>query len=236
MGIKAWLISKLERDVEIEGNRSDWRMKLLNTLKGTKQLPEGEEKIKIEGNDGEKFREGLRVTEKKEIHDKHMRINKMITYGFAGKCVHLHLPIDLKEDLHTLGLRLTVDKVNLYLIDAIEKINEKKIDKVKNFKNKNSIYMISPVLIPSELEMLEEFGFTTKFYAKGVLSNNRLIEGDREAILATKIFGTQRNIGTANLEFKDIDTDKFKQAKAKLVERCNKAGITIEEPEEDKER
>jgi hypothetical protein len=78
----------------------------------------------------------------------------MISYGFAGKCVHLHLPVDLKEDLHTLGVRQTIDKVNLYLVDAIEKINRMKQSGTKHFKNKNSIYMISPALIPAELKLL----------------------------------------------------------------------------------
>lgn len=218
----------------------DFKKRLLNSLRGTKELPEGQEAVKVGDNSKEEFRDRIKVGDNKEktdeIENKHKPINKMISYGFAGKCVHLHLPVDLKEDLTTIGLKQTVDKVNLYLVDAIEKINELKKSGEKNFKNKNSIYMISPALIKTELKTLEGFGFTTKFFSKSELANPNFVKEEREAQLATKIFGPYKNVGTANLEFKEIDSEKFKQAKAALVERCKKAGITIEKPEEDKDR
>jgi hypothetical protein len=96
--------------------------------------------------------------------------------------------------------------------------------------------MISPALIPAELKILEEFGFTTKFFYKNDLKSENFVKGEREAQLARKIFGPYKNVGTANLEFKEINSEKFKQAKADLVARCNKNGITIEQPEEDKDR
>ena len=218
----------------------DLKRRLLNNLRGTKQLPEGKEEQKLKDNSKEKFRDSLKVEDKNERpeheNDKHKPINKMISYGFAGSCVHLHLPVDLKEDLSTIGIKQTMDKVNLYLVDAIEKINELKKSGDENFKNKNSIYMISPALIKTELKTLEEFGFTTKFFFKSELANPNFVKEDREAQLATRIFGPYKNVGTANLEFKEIDSEKFKQAKTALVERCKKAGITIEKPEEDKDR
>lgn len=218
MGIRAWLKSKF-----------------------VKRLPEGEEIPKTADNTREEFMDRIKVGDNgkaPETKDKngHTKVNEMISYGFAGKCVHLHLPVDLKEDLHTLGVRQTIDKVNLYLVDAIEKINRMKQSGTKHFKNKNSIYMISPALIPAELKLLQEFGFTTKFFHKGDLNNEHFMKTEREAVLARKIFGPHNNVGTASLEFKQIDTEKFQQAKAALVERCNKNGITIEQPEEDKDR
>lgn len=249
MGIKSWLIRKLESDIDLatmdmpDSDKPKFinlKKRLLNSLRGTKQITDGTTEAKVKNDSREEFRNQLRVEDNKENKtnrdDKHTKINEMISYGFAGKCVHLHLPVDLKEDLHTLGVRQTIDKVNLYLVDAIEKINEQKKKGTKHFKNKNSIYMISPALIPTELKILEEFGFTTKFFYKGDLQSNNFVKEDREAILARKIFGQHNNVGTANLEFKNIDTEKFKEAKKALVERCEKAGITIEKPEEDKER
>jgi hypothetical protein len=216
MGLRAWLKSKFR-----------------------KRLPEGESEVRVTDDKREEFRNELRVDDNAtndNRHDDHTKINEMISYGFAGKCVHLHLPVDLKEDLHTLGVKQTIDKVNLYLVDAIEKINGMKQSGAKHFKNKNSIYMISPALIPAELKILEEFGFTTKFFYKNDLKSENFVKGEREAQLARKIFGPYKNVGTANLEFKEINSEKFKQAKADLVARCNKNGITIGQPEEDKDR
>lgn len=218
----------------------DLKKRLLNSLRGTKQLPEGTEEQKVKDDSKEEFRDRIKVednVERKEQeheNDKHTPINKLFSYGFAGNCVHLHLPVDLREDISTIGLKQTIDKVNLYLVDAIEKINEKKNDGAKNFKNKKSIYMISPALMKSELRTLESFGFTTKFFFKGELANENFVKTDREAQLARRVFGPYKNVGTANLEFKEINSEKFQQAKAALIERCKKEGITIEDSKEDK--
>ena len=217
----------------------DFKKRILNTLRGTKQLTEGTTETKVKDNSKAEFRERIRVEDNKEQQtnrdDKHKPINKMISYGFAKNCVHLHLPVDLREDLRTLGIRQTKDKVNLYLVDAIEQLKNKKQSGDKNFKNKNSIYMISPALIPSELKILEEFGFTTKFYSKNELQNESFIKSDKEAQLAVKIFGPLKNVGTASIDFKNINSEKFKKAKEALVGKCQKAGITIEK-NEDKDR
>lgn len=50
-------------------------------------------------------------------------INSMFTYGTSGNCVHLHLPVELRPVLKEKGIQGTIDTVNLYLLDAVDKIS-----------------------------------------------------------------------------------------------------------------
>ena len=132
MGIRAWLKSKF-----------------------VKRLPEGEEIPKTTDNTREEFMDRIKVGDNgkaPETKDKngHIKVNEMISYGFAGKCVHLHLPVDLKEDLHTLGVRQTIDKVNLYLVDAIEKISKEPLIYHSAFKKNSYINEEGKEIIPEE--------------------------------------------------------------------------------------
>ena len=81
------------------------------------QIGDNEESIK-------KYLEG-KLAEKNNIrHEEHTPINDMFTYGISGSCIHLHMPVDLHEMISKNGIKKTVDTVNLYLLDAIERIRK----------------------------------------------------------------------------------------------------------------
>lgn len=62
-----------------------------------------------------------KITERRNNTEKHTPINEMFSYGISGDCVHLHLPTDLHQMISKKGISGTIDTVNLYLLDAIEK-------------------------------------------------------------------------------------------------------------------
>lgn len=92
-------------------------------------------------------------------HEEHTPINEMFTYGIANDTIHLHMPIDLHQMMSEIGISKTVDTVNLFLLDAIEKIRKMQNDGYYKFNDKKSIYMISPILVGSEIKFLNKFGF-----------------------------------------------------------------------------
>lgn len=86
-------------------------------------LPEEElqQMISKIGNDEESIRKYLEE-KLSERHEQHSQINSMFTYGIAESCIHLHMPIDLHTIISEKGFKKTFDIVNLYLLDALEKI------------------------------------------------------------------------------------------------------------------
>lgn len=207
--------------------------------KKAKMLPKAEDEVE-NTNEGQrnKFIKELQIDttkeDKQEKDNQHIMINKMISYGFAGNCVHLHMPIDLHNMIHEKGVSGTIGIVNLYLLDAIDKINEMKLNGTDNFKDKSSIYMISPILMGNELKLLNDLGFDTKIFTKSALSDEQFVSQNKEAQLAKKIFGINKNIATANITFNKISTQEYQNKRSKLIEEYKSKGIIINKNEEEK--
>ena len=82
--------------------------------------------------------------------EKHKPINDMFFYGISENNIHLHLPVDLHQMISQKGISGTIDTVNLYLLDAIDRLKALKDDGYYKFQGKNGIYMISPLLAGRE--------------------------------------------------------------------------------------
>ena len=143
-------------------------------------------------------------------------INDMFTYGISGNCIHLHLPTDLHELMARNGISKTIALVNLQLLDAIDKIKEMRDGGFYRFKDKDSIYMISPAVIKREMKFLEELDFTTHSYSK------------------KHIFGHDKNVGTALIRFEQINSKQWQEKKNEIVAdlRGKTAGIEHNKSEE----
>ena len=68
---------------------------------------------------------------------KHISINEMFSYGISGETIHLHLPIDLKPIISQKGLSGAIDTVNLYMLDAIDRIKSLKDEGYYKFQEKD---------------------------------------------------------------------------------------------------
>lgn len=162
-------------------------------------------------------------------NDEKYPINKMFTYGISGSCIHLHLPGNLEQMISQMGPLKTMETVNLWLLDAIEKIAQMREQGYYRFEGSQSIYMISPILRRRELIFLEELGFDTQTYKKEQLKDSKFLEEHPEAGLANAVFGADRKIGTALIEINKITTPEWKAKKQEVIKRFNQKGIRIEE-------
>lgn len=159
----------------------------------------------------------------------------MFTYGISGSCIHLHLPGDLHQMITTKGARGTMDTVNLHLLDAIDKIQRLRSDGFYKFQEKESIYMISPILLGREMKFLESMDFTTHSYKKKDLQDDEFVAEHAEANLAVHIFGKCNHIGTASIKFDTIQTNEWQEKKKQKIQDFEKKGITLEDREPSKE-
>lgn len=160
-------------------------------------------------------------------HEEHTPINEMFTYGIANDTIHLHMPVDLHQMMSEIGISKTVDTVNLFLLDAIEKIRKMQNDKYNKFNDKKSIYMISPILVGKELEFLKNLDFSTKSYKKKDLQNTEFVSKDPEAKLATHIFGTNKNVGIAKIGMNIINSSEWQDKRKLQVKEFEKNGISL---------
>ena len=155
----------------------------------------------------------------------HIPINELFAYGINGNCVHLHLPVDLHSMIEKLGFSRTRDTVNLYLLDAIDKIKEMKDKGYDKFQGKDNIYMISPILVGKSLDFLKELDFETKTYKKQELNNPEFLSNNKDARLATRIFGTDKNVATAKIDFDIISRNDWQEKKNAKVKEFKDKGI-----------
>lgn len=172
------------------------------------------------------------LEKEKEKNNQQRPINKMFTYGISGKTIHLHMPVKLMDEMKTKGITGTVALVNLYLLDALDKLKELKNSGNREFKDKNQIYMISPILIDRELKFLDELDFATKLYSKKDLQSNIFLLENKEAQLAVTIFGNQKNVGTASISFDTLNNERWAQKKEKKVKELESKGYSIQELDE----
>ena len=164
---------------------------------------------------------------------KHTSINEFFSYGIASNCVHLHLPTDLHSMIANQGISRTIDTVNMYLLDAIDKIKELKENGYDEFQGKDSIYMISPILLGREIKFLKELDFETRTYKKKELNNEDFLMNSLEAQFATQIFGKDKNVGIAQISFDFISSNEWQTKKEeKLKEFANKEITLITQKKE----
>ena len=157
----------------------------------------------------------------------------MFTYGVSEHCIHLHLPGDLHKKMAENGISKTISMVNLSLLDAISKIQALKAEKFYRFEGKDSIYMISPIVIKREMRFLEGLDFKTQSYSKKQLEDEKFVRENPEAGLAVHIFGKGKNIGTASIDFDTINTTEWqekrdtamKELREKIEDRSDKTDI-----------
>ena len=170
--------------------------------------------------------------EKANDRPEHKPINKMFTYGVSGKTIHLHMPTNLMDIMNTKGITGAIAYVNLYLLDAIDKIRRLRNSGDNEFKDKDQIYMISPILIARELGFLNDLDFATKLYTKKDLQSNIFLRENKEAQLAVAIFGNQKNVGTASISFDTLNTEKWNRKKSLKVNELKARGFSIQELDE----
>lgn len=115
-----------------------------------------------------------------------------------------------------------MDTVNLQLLDAIDKIKQLRDNGFYRFQGKDSIYMISPILIGREMKFLDSMDFQTQSYRKKDLSDAKFIQEHPEARLATHIFGKDRNVGTASIRFDTIFQKNGKKKREKKFKNLRK--------------
>ena len=180
--------------------------------------------------------EGVRKFFESKLSERHHNqseekfpINDMFTYGISGNCIHLHLPGDLHQMLAKKGLSGTINTVNLQLLDAIDKIKQLRDNGFYRFQGKDSIYMISPILIGREMKFFFFFYFQTQLYRKKDLNDDKFIEEHTEARLATQIFGKDKNVGTASIKFETISSKEWQEKKREKIQEFAKKGITLQE-------
>ena len=164
--------------------------------------------------------------------DEKYPINDMFTYGISGNCIHLHLPTDLHESIAKNGISKTMALVNLHLLDAIDKIKSLKDSSFNRFKDKTSIYMISPAVIKREMKFLEELDFTTHSYSKKQLSDENFVRETPEAQLAVRIFGKDKNVGTASIGFDIIASEKWQEKYKNVIQEFKQRGISLNDSTE----
>ena len=189
------------------------------------QIGDDEESIK-------KYLEGKLNSERNNVHEKHTPINKMFEYGVTGSCAHLHMPVDLHEMLAERGIKKTIDTVNLYLLDAIDRIGKLKNEGFYKLNGIDSIYMISPILVGREMKFLEELDFETHSYKKKELQSEEFLTEHPEAQLATHVFGKDRHVGTAKISLNTINTQEWQDKKNKKVKEFENKGIRLSKDEE----
>lgn len=184
------------------------------------------------GNNEEGFRKFFESKLSERHHnqsEEKFPINDMFTYGISGNCIHLHLPGDLHQMLARKGLSGTINTVNLQLLDAIDKIKHLRDNGFYRFQGKDSIYMISPILIGREMKFLDSMDFQTQSYRKKDLNDDKFIEEHTEARLATQIFGKDKNVGTASIKFETISSKEWQEKKREKIQEFAKKGITLQE-------
>lgn len=167
--------------------------------------------------------------------EQHISINDMFSYGISGNSIHLHVPVDLHQIMEEKGVDGMLEIVNMNMLDAIDRIKRMKDDGYYKFQGKDCIYMISPALIRKELKILSEaLDFEVMHYKKKDLRDADLVEGNPEAQLAVRIFGNDKNVGTARIGFDTVDSKQWQEKKQQYVKSLAEKGISLDEGKSEK--
>ena len=181
------------------------------------------------GDDEESIKKYLKGRLDEKQNDEKFPINQMFEYGISETCVHLHMPVDLHSLIAKIGIKRTVDTVNLQLLDAIEKIKQLKNDVYYRVRDIDSIYMISPILIGREMKFLNGLDFETQIYTKKDLQNEEFVNENQEAKLATNIFGNKQNVGVAKIDFETINSEKWNEKIEGILNKLKETAIEFGE-------
>lgn len=169
-------------------------------------------------------------------------LNDMFYYGISGNCAHIHL---VPKDLHDLlkkGPKYLVDTVNMYMLDAIDKLKELKINGDSKFFSIDNVYMITPMYHSptfekaQELEFLKHFLFKVHSYSSEQLRDEAFVKDHPEAQLAKNIFGDKKNVASGILDLKTIASEEWQSKKNMKFQEYEKKGITLSEPQEQGDR
>jgi len=192
------------------------------------QESEIQQKLEAIGNTEESIRGFLTKKLSENVQDNQkFPINDMFTYGVSSNYIHLHLPADLHESIKKEGPTRTMARVNLYLLDAIDRIKKLKDEGFYKFLDKDGIYMISPALIGPEIRFLKKLDFITQRYKKSQLSDDAYVGCNPEAMLAVNIFGKDSNVGTASIDFGTINSPEWQEKKKQVTKELESNGVTI---------
>lgn len=209
---------------------------IINNLLGKIDLL-GEEKLqdilgKI-GDNEENIRNYLqeKINSLQGKYETHTKINRMFSYGISGNTIHLHMPVDLHKMFEKIGIPKTINTFNLYLLDAIDRIRIMRAEGFYKFIDKDNIYMIAPILRKRELKFLNELEFKTQMLKKKDLQDEQFVSEHSDAQLATKIFGNNKDVGTAIIGLNVINSKEWQEKKAKQIQIFNEKGIKLVDEE-----
>jgi len=159
--------------------------------------------------------------------EEHIPINSMFSYGVNGSTVHLHLPVELKETIDSLGIRKTIDLVNLHMLDAIDRLMALKRDGYYRLKGTDEFYMISPALISSELKALSDMDFETNTMRRKELSDPEILAKSHEHQLAFTVFGSNHNVGSAKIKMDVVDSKEWQDKKRAMMKKYEEEGLVL---------
>lgn len=166
---------------------------------------------------------------KRHTDDHNIPLNSYITYGKTGSTLHFHLPVNLHSSIQRNGISRTMDQVNLYLLDAIDKVADLRKRNDPSISEIDKLYMISPILIRSELKFLSELSFVTQTYSKKQLSDPEFLQNSSEATLATKLFGSKNIVSSATISLSTVLSQEWQKKKEEVKDKIHKKGIHITE-------
>ncbi len=225
-------MKKLEIKNVLFSMRTAENEEIINNLLGKIDLL-SEEKIqdilRQVGDNEESIRSYLqeKINSTQGPHETHTKINKMFSYGISGNTIHLHMPVDLHDMFAKMGISKTMNTVNLYLLDAIDRIRMMQAEGFYKFIDKDAIYMISPILFKRELKFLNTLDFKTQIYKSQELQDEQFVSEHLEAQLATKIFGSNKDVGTAIIGLDTINSNEWQEKKSKQIKIFNEKGIKL---------
>lgn len=183
------------------------------------------------------------------------KVNDFFEYGISGECVHLHLPGDFHKMFEKLGKVKASATIAKNLIDAATKINNQRNSGDSRLANCTSLYMISPIFYsptfyPKILrnkdvrdnkkietpifKIFKLMGLETNTYTREELQNSEFVQNNKEAKLAAKNFGTNKDVGAAILSFEKFNSKKFQTRLKKINSILEK--ISEQSKEEKEER
>lgn len=161
-------------------------------------------------------------------HEPHKPINKLFSYGVSESTVHLHLPVML-QNIRGKGISGKINTANRYLIDALDRVVKMKDSGDPRFRNVDSIYMISPILVGRELEVLKGLDFETESFD----CRNPETIGDREeAGFGKRLFPDAKSVGRARISIDRLKSKDWQDKRKDFVQRLEEKGAVLEEQEE----
>ena len=186
----------------------------------------------IRSNDEQSIKtyiQGLIEKMKKNSLMKFTPINRMFTYGVNDTDIHLHMPVDLNPIISKYGMSKTRDILNLYLLDAIERIRKLYNDGYSKFNGVSEIYMISQLLFGKrEIDFLNSLDFKTQTYDVKQLQDKDFIRVNLEAKAATLFFGNNAPVGSAKIKISVINSEEWQQKRLDQVKKIAEKGITLD--------